>query len=150
MAWRRARQRKVYRMVVAMENRPTRRLMISTQLQIERHSYRLVAGFKTWRCEQPEVPIGGTIGVWIGVIEGGTRPQTAGAQSGGKSMELSHKGWTSPSTQRQTQDASAFAIRRLVKTRPRISRISCLLRPGSPGQSRRVCQIGYRPLAIDC
>jgi hypothetical protein len=63
-------------------------------LQIERHSYWLVAGFKTRRGEQLDVPSGGMPGAWIGAIEGGTMPQIVGAQIGGRSMELLHSGST--------------------------------------------------------
>src|ERR1700730_3583769 len=54
---------------------------------------------------------GGMTAGWIGVIDGGTRLQTVGAQSGGRSIELLHSGWTSPSTHRQMQDASARVTR---------------------------------------
>jgi hypothetical protein len=84
----------------------------------------LVVGFRTWRGEQLDVPTGGRTGAWSGAIEGGAIAQTSGAQIGGKSMELSHNGSTSPSTQRHTQEASAFTNRRRLKTQPSKSRMS--------------------------
>jgi hypothetical protein len=45
---------------------------------------------------------------WKGVIDGGTIEHIVGGQIGGKSIELLHSGCISPSTQRQTQVASAF------------------------------------------
>jgi hypothetical protein len=91
-------------------------------LQMLRHSYCRVAGLRTWRCEHCEVPRGGNCAGCIGAMEGGVGMQVIIGQIGGKSIELLHSGCTSPSTQRQTHDACALAVRKAPKATVKISR----------------------------
>ncbi|MSP75399.1 MAG: hypothetical protein EXR12_04620 [Rhodospirillaceae bacterium] len=66
------------------------------------------------------VPIGGTVGGMIGAMEGGVSWHTCGAQIGGRSMLLSQIGCTSPFTQRQTQRASAEAMKATTRQNAKI------------------------------
>jgi hypothetical protein len=56
-----------------------------------------------------EAPIGGTRGISIGRIEGGTGGHRAGAQIGGRSM-LSQSGTTVPLMQEQIQPALTVPV----------------------------------------
>lgn len=51
--------------------------------------------------------MGGTVGGWIGVTDGGTMGQMVGAQIGGMSIALEHIGCTEPFMHRHTQFALA-------------------------------------------
>ena len=61
------------------------------------------------------VPIGGTVGAWIGATDGGTTAQTVGGQIGERSIELLQIGCISPLTQRQTHAADAGPTSEKVK-----------------------------------
>lgn len=64
-------------------------------------------------------------------MDGGAMPHAAGAQIGGRSMELEHSGWTEPFTHRHTQSAiagpendsaKARAINRFKSASPKVAR----------------------------
>jgi hypothetical protein len=62
------------------------------------------------------VPIGGTVGRWIGCTEGGTTPQAIGAQTGGTSMLRWQIGCAVPLTHAQRHAAQlgpAHALRKI-------------------------------------
>jgi hypothetical protein len=56
-------------------------------------------------------------------MDGGTIEHIVGGQMGGRSIELLHSGCISPSTQRQTQEASHSTVRKSAKTIARMKRI---------------------------
>jgi hypothetical protein len=55
-------------------------------------------------------------------MDGGVSAQVVIGQIGGKSIELLHSGCIWPSTQRQTHDASALAVRKTPEATVRINR----------------------------
>jgi hypothetical protein len=58
----------------------------------------------------------------MGAIDGGATAQNVAAQTGGTSIELLHNGCTCPSTQRQTHEARASAVRPKAMAAPRNQR----------------------------
>jgi hypothetical protein len=68
------------------------------QWQIVRHAYCPVYGFCTCSGPHELVPMGGTIGIGIGLIDGGTIPQIVGGQIGRKSIAYSQIGCMFPLT----------------------------------------------------
>jgi hypothetical protein len=52
-------------------------------------------------------------------MDGGTIEHIVGGQIGGRSIELLHSGCISPSTQRQTQEASHSTVRKMQKLLPK-------------------------------
>jgi hypothetical protein len=92
-------------------------------LQTLRHSYCLVAGLRTWRCEQCEVPSGGNCIDGSGAMESGASEHGVVGQSGGRSMLLEQSGCISLSTHRHSQSASAVAERTPPKANANSNRI---------------------------
>lgn len=76
-------------------------------LQICFHSYRFVIGLNTCSCLHCVVPIGGTLGISIGLTDGGGIEHTCGAQMGLISSADWHMASARPLTHWQLQ--SAFA-----------------------------------------
>jgi hypothetical protein len=90
------------------------------------------------------VPMGGTIGVTIGAIDGGTIPHTVGGQMGGRSIELLHIGCISPLTHRHTQFADAPVVSAIEQPAATIRTRRSMMVPLSSAPPRGSYQSGLR------